>query len=68
MFYPAATNFFLMDVTIEQSWKEELKEEFSKPYFEHIVQFMKRKRKQVKLFTLPANLFSMLLKVRHSAK
>lgn len=30
-----------MDVKIEQSWKERLKTEFSKPYFEELVRFIK---------------------------
>ncbi|WP_038032112.1 MULTISPECIES: uracil-DNA glycosylase [Thermonema] len=30
-----------MDVKIEPSWKEALKEEFSKPYFHELVQFVK---------------------------
>ena len=33
-----------MDVKIEASWKEVLKEEFSKPYFEQIVYFLKTER------------------------
>lgn len=33
-----------MDVAIEESWKRELKEEFDKPYFEHIVNFLKQEK------------------------
>jgi uracil-DNA glycosylase len=33
-----------MDVAIESSWKQELKEEFSKPYFDHIVHFLKTEK------------------------
>jgi uracil-DNA glycosylase len=33
-----------MDVKIEASWKAELKEEFSKPYFEDIVNFLKAEK------------------------
>ena len=31
-----------MNVSIHQSWKEVLQEEFSKPYFEQLVLFVKR--------------------------
>ena len=30
-----------MEVKIEQSWKEILKEEFNKPYFQQLVEFVK---------------------------
>jgi uracil-DNA glycosylase len=30
-----------MNVKIEQSWKEALAEEFSKPYFESLVNFLR---------------------------
>lgn len=30
-----------MDINIEQSWKEQLKEEFDKPYFQQLTQFVK---------------------------
>ena len=33
-----------MDVKIEQSWKAELKQEFSKPYFEDIAAFLKAEK------------------------
>lgn len=33
-----------MDVKIEESWKEVLKDEFAKPYFEQIVYFLKTER------------------------
>ncbi|MCC6289174.1 MAG: uracil-DNA glycosylase [Chitinophagaceae bacterium] len=33
-----------MDVKIEESWKEALKDEFAKPYFEQIVFFLKTER------------------------
>ena len=42
-----------MEVAIENSWKEELKEEFSKPYFEHIVYFLKEEKKAGKVIYPP---------------
>jgi uracil-DNA glycosylase len=45
-----------MDVAIETSWKEELKEEFSKPYFEHIVQFLKTEKAAGKIIYPPGKL------------
>ena len=42
-----------MEVAIENSWKEELKEEFSKPYFEHIVHFLKEEKKAGKVIYPP---------------
>lgn len=45
-----------MDVAIEQSWKEELKEEFSKPYFEKIVHFLKDEKKAGKTIYPPGKL------------
>ncbi len=35
-----------MDVTIESSWKKALQNEFSQPYFESLVQFVKQEYKQ----------------------
>ena len=31
-----------MDVTIEESWKEHLKDEFEKPYFEELIRFVRQ--------------------------
>ena len=31
-----------MDVRIEESWKQQLAEEFSKPYFEQLTQFVRQ--------------------------
>jgi uracil-DNA glycosylase len=45
-----------MDVAIESSWKEELKEEFDKPYFEKIVQFLKEEKKAGKIIYPPGKL------------
>lgn len=42
-----------MDVQIESSWKEELKEEFDKPYFEKIVHFLKEQKKAGKIIYPP---------------
>ena len=33
-----------MDVQIHPSWKEALKEEFTKPYFEQIVTFLRAEK------------------------
>ena len=45
-----------MEVSIEQSWKEELKEEFTKPYFEKIVHFLKEEKKAGKVIYPPGKL------------
>ena len=45
-----------MDVAIEESWKEELKEEFHKPYFEKIVTFLKEEKKAGKTIYPPGKL------------
>lgn len=45
-----------MEVVIEQSWKEELKAEFSKPYFEHIVRVLKEEKKTGKIIYPPGKL------------
>src|ERR1700741_5114657 len=45
-----------MDVQIEPSWKQELKAEFSKPYFTHIVQFLKEEKKAGKVIYPPGKL------------
>ncbi len=42
-----------MDVAIEQSWKEALRDEFEKPYFEQIVLFLKNERKSGKTIYPP---------------
>lgn len=41
-----------MNVRIEQSWKQQLQEEFDKPYFEKLVTFVKDeyKRAHLKIF------------------
>lgn len=45
-----------MDVSIEQSWKEELNGEFDKPYFEKIVHFLKEEKKAGKVVYPPGKL------------
>jgi len=45
-----------MEVSIEQSWKEELKEEFDKPYFGKIVHFLKEEKKAGKVVYPPGKL------------
>lgn len=42
-----------MEVSIEPSWKEELKEEFDKPYFEKIVHFLKEEKRAGKVVYPP---------------
>jgi uracil-DNA glycosylase len=45
-----------MDVSIEPSWKEELKAEFGKPYFENIVRFLKEEKTAGKVIYPPGKL------------
>lgn len=45
-----------MDVQIEQSWKEVLQPEFDKPYFEHIVNFLKTEKQAGKTIYPPGPL------------
>lgn len=45
-----------MDVKIEASWKEVLKNEFTKPYFQQIVTFLKTERAAGKTIYPPGNL------------
>src|SRR5690606_24430738 len=42
-----------MDVQIEASWKEKLKEEFEKPYFANIVSHLKAEKQQKKVIYPP---------------
>jgi uracil-DNA glycosylase len=46
----------MTDVQIESGWKEELKEEFDKPYFEKIVHFLKEEKKAGKIIYPPGKL------------
>ncbi|XVJ65882.1 MAG: uracil-DNA glycosylase [Lacibacter sp.] len=45
-----------MDIKMEQSWKEVLKQEFSKPYFQQIVTFLKTEKLQKKIIYPPGSL------------
>ena len=45
-----------MDVKIEESWKEALRQEFNQPYFEHIVQFLKTEKQSNKKIFPPGSL------------
>ncbi len=45
-----------MDVQIEQSWKDQLKEEFAKPYFAQIVGFLKQEKQAGKTIYPPGKL------------
>lgn len=42
-----------MEVQIEQSWKEELKEEFEKPYFQELVSVLKAEKRSGKIIYPP---------------
>lgn len=45
-----------MDVQIEESWKKVLKEEFEKPYFQHIIAFLKAEKATGKIIYPPGPL------------
>ncbi|WP_114791115.1 uracil-DNA glycosylase [Niabella yanshanensis] len=45
-----------MDVQIEASWKEQLKEEFDKPYFSNIVNHLKTEKEQNKIIYPPGRM------------
>lgn len=45
-----------MDVQIEASWKEKLKDEFNKPYFSNIVNHLKTEREQKKIIYPPGKM------------
>jgi uracil-DNA glycosylase len=45
-----------MDIQIEESWKEVLKEEFNKIYFQHIVTFLKAEKATGKIIYPPGSL------------
>ncbi|RYE26034.1 MAG: uracil-DNA glycosylase [Sphingobacteriales bacterium] len=48
-----------MDVKIEEQWKEELREEFKKPYFENIVHFLKAEKQAGKtIYPAGVNIFN----------
>ena len=50
------------DVKIEESWKDLLKEEFEKPYFSELIQFVKEEYKHNRIFPRE-NLFLTLLTI-----
>jgi uracil-DNA glycosylase len=45
-----------MDVQIEESWKDVLKDEFEKPYFQHIITFLKAEKASGKIIYPPGPL------------
>jgi uracil-DNA glycosylase len=45
-----------MDIQIEDSWKQVLKQEFSKPYFQQVVTFLKTEKLQKKIIYPPGSL------------
>jgi len=45
-----------MDVQIEQSWKEVLQQEFTKPYFQQIITFLKTEKASGKIIYPPGGL------------
>ena len=47
-----------MNVNIETSWNEELKEEFSKIYFQNLIQFVKDEYKSYRCFPPGKLIFS----------
>src|ERR1700761_7473999 len=46
----------IMNVKIEESWKEVLKDEFDKPYFHNIIQHLKTEKAQGKTIYPPGSL------------
>lgn len=46
-----------MDIKIEPSWKEALKEEFSKPYFAELAEFVRKEYKSAKIYPPPKFVF-----------
>ena len=46
-----------MNVRIEQSWKQQLQEEFDKPYFEKLVTFVKDEYKRAHVLPLGHQIF-----------
>jgi uracil-DNA glycosylase len=46
-----------MEVKIEPSWKEALKEEFDKPYFEELTKFVKEEYVSATVYPAPKNIF-----------
>lgn len=52
----------MVDVKIEPSWKELLKDEFEKPYFSELIQFVKNEYKTTKIYPRESS-FSMPLTI-----
>jgi uracil-DNA glycosylase len=50
-----------MEVKIESSWKEVLKDEFKKPYFKQIAEHLRTEKSQGKTIYPPGSKFFMLL-------
>lgn len=46
-----------MDVKIEPSWKNALEEEFGKPYFKELTEFVKKEYEENKVYPAPKNIF-----------
>ncbi len=46
-----------MDVRIEPSWKKALEEEFGKPYFKELTDFVKKEYAEKKVYPAPKNIF-----------
>ncbi len=46
-----------MDIKIEPSWKEALKEEFAKPYFAELAEFVRKEYKSAKVYPPPKFVF-----------
>jgi uracil-DNA glycosylase len=46
-----------MEVKIEQSWKKELADEFSKSYFEELTAFVKKEYQEEAIYPAPKNIF-----------
>ncbi len=47
-----------MDVKIEESWKEQLKEEFAKPYFKNLVDFVREEYASKRVFPKGSQIFN----------
>jgi len=47
----------IMDVTIEPSWKSALSNEFEKPYFKELTEFVRQEYLSKKVFPAPHNIF-----------
>lgn len=47
----------MIEVNIEQSWKAQLKQEFEKPYFNELIDFVKNEYKTKPVFPLAKNVF-----------